>query len=522
MTFPKTGYLILLLFSWNSTSIYAAAVDAFISTGAGQSVNIPLNLAYNNISLVNVSSGASVSINQVSVGASGRVIFTYTPALGFTGGDAFIYSATYSGVVSNATVTVQVGSFNTPRDPIGVMMLHHIQKMCASGAGGQAPTSLVNLCSDISVATPQEQAAFLRQLTPLALAGQNRFTQQLAIQQIDNVRKRLANLRLSISGTNSLSQLYFNWAGKAYAVADLFDSLPTGAGASADEVNSVGYFVSGLFGVGGHDQSVYEAGYDSFARGITAGLDYRITDKFVAGVAFGNNNSNIEVDNKGGYVDIGGYSLLAYTSYYLTAKSYVETVWSVHKNFLDTTRNLDYNVNSAIRHASASSDSENGIFNVSIGTGYELYYKRGFSMNIAANLDVLKTAFDGYSENGAGDKNLVIDKRETSLTVYSLKTQTSYARRYSGGLLMPQLDFAWKHAFDEEATKLRAYYLNDPNKKYFTFLSEVPDKDYFQLNLGLSYIINGGTTGFLDYQRTLGKLGYSQFNLSMGLRVPIN
>jgi len=504
----------------------AKAVDGFISTSSGQGVTITLSVPYDvsGISAGNAAHG-TVTVNQSSPGNPGSVTFTYTPIAGYTGSDSFDYTATFAAAspsLTMATVTVRVGAFNKPSDSPSLRMLQHMEKMCSSGSGGQAPTALVGLCSELSNISAQDIGDFLRQLMPLSLGGQTQITITQASQQIDNVRKRLAALRLGVSGTSSLSQLYLRSNGQLYSLADMMSLTSNGGGASADMHNRVGIFASGHFGAGSHDENENEAGYDNTARGVSAGADYRITEKFVAGVALGNNFASMDIYNDGGNVNVGGYSLLAYSSYYLTRKAYIEAVWSVHKNSLDSRRNINYSVNNISKSDSAYSETDNGIANISVGIGYDAYFKRGLTANVEANIDILKTAFDGYVESGAGDKNLVVGKRESTLTVYSLGTQVSYAVKFSDGVLIPQGNFAWKHEFEKDPSQFSAYFRDDPSQRKFSFNSELPDTDYFLLNLGVSYIDAGGTAGYLNYEKTLGKTGYSLYTFNMGLRVPMD
>ena len=60
-----------------------------------------------------------------------------------------------------------------------------------------------------------------------------------------------------------------------------------------------------------HHQNAFEDGYDSTIPSVTAGGDYRISDKLVAGLAFNYFNSNGNFDSVGGF-SAGGFNINSY------------------------------------------------------------------------------------------------------------------------------------------------------------------------------------------------------------------
>ncbi|MFV2055520.1 MAG: autotransporter domain-containing protein, partial [Thiohalomonadales bacterium] len=118
--------------------------------------------------------------------------------------------------------------------------------------------------------------------------------------------------------------------------------------------------------------------------------------------------------------------------------------------------------------------------------------------------------------------NLIIDKRKLSQTIYSFDTLFTYAISTRGGVIIPQMNIIWKHEFNDDADIVQGRFRNDPDKVTFSFDTEIPDTDYFKLNLGVSQILPGGNTGFIYYERILSKDSYSLSNLSLGIRIPLN
>ena len=516
----KLIIIVMLVFGY--INILSAAPDVFVSTdlNTGLIINVTVPETADTITADNSAQGVAIGVG----GTAANPQFSYSPPNNYNGADTFVYHVLNGGLeVATATVTIQVGPLSSAAQTvIGTpeqVMLQQITDMCSSN-GGQAPPSLTAFCSDFSIASPEERARILRETSPLELGGQNQLSAIQSNQQIDNVRRRMAVLRQGISGPGPLSDLRLNWEKKSYAVNDILDRSSGGA-AAADGNEKLSAFVNGSFGGANHNSSVYEDGYSLSNRGITGGVDFRFNSQLIGGVALGSNRSSMDVDNSGGSVSSSGFSLLGYGSYYVTAQTYVEAIWALHKNSLDATRNMDYTVQGQAQHASAISSTDNAVTSLSLGTGYEKYFSKGITLTSSANLDWVKSGFDGYAESGASDKNLVVSKRSISQQTYSLNGKLTKAVSLPSGVLIPQLDFTWKHEFDGDAQTLEARYRADPTKTYFYLSTETPDTDYFQFNLGASYVVPGGNTGFIYYEKTLAKSGYSIYSLSLGLRMNI-
>jgi len=513
------------------SKVLAVPPDVFVSTDINTAINI--NVSLSDSGTVSANNSTQGVVIGVSGSAPGTVVFSYTPPnASYNGVDSFVYQIDTGTAILSATVTIQVGPYSSSGLSVAgtpeFVSLQHIDNMCSS-SGGQAPPSLTAFCTDFSLATPSERARIARETAPMELGGQNQMASVSTSQQLDNVRRRMAVLRQGLSGAGALSGLQLRWQDKAYAVNDILGDTAygealrqsSGGAAAADGNERLSAFANGSFGGGSHDSSLYEDGYSLSNRSLTAGVDYRFNDKLVGGVALGSTHAGMDVDANGGSVSSRGISLLGYGSYYISAQSYVEAIWSLHKNSMDATRNIDYSVQGVAKHASAISSTNNAVTSLSIGTGYETYFSKGVTMTLSANLDWLNSGFDGYAESGAQDKNLVVSKREISQRIYTLNSRFNKAVSLPSGVLIPQLDFTWKHDFSDSAETMAMRYRADPSKRYFYINSEIPDSDYFQLNLGTSYVLPGGNTGFIYYEKTLGRSGYSIYNLSLGYRMNI-
>ena len=86
-------------------------------------------------------------------------------------------------------------------------------------------------------------------------------------------------------------------------------------------------------------------------------------------------------------------------------------------------------------------------------------------------------------------------------------------------MVTPHFQVEWEHEFKDDPKALTARVLADPNGTPFSLSGEEIDTDYFRLSLGLSLILTKGRSGFLLYERTLGRDGFMQENLGLGVRI---
>jgi uncharacterized protein with beta-barrel porin domain len=82
---------------------------------------------------------------------------------------------------------------------------------------------------------------------------------------------------------------------------------------------------------------------------MTAGLDYRFIKNFIAGIAFGYNNSRANTDSAGSKVKMDGYTFGTYGTYY-NGDFYLDGSVSYGISDYDNTRRIVFPVSTAPQH----------------------------------------------------------------------------------------------------------------------------------------------------------------------------
>lgn len=380
-------------------------------------------------------------------------------------------------------------------------------------------TELLARCVDIMNASGSDAVTALRSLAPDEAAAQGRMGNNFAQQQMGNIGARLAALRSGATGLG-LSGLSFNIKGRfvpgsvfAQALeADARNATPVDLPQVAPKWSG---FISGTVGGGDKTHTASEEGFNFHTRGLTAGADYRYSSATVLGSALGYARSDVDLDANGGGLNASGISLSLYGTYYSTQNFYLDAVLNYGANDYKQTRNITY------FQKTARSDTQAKLLALSVGGGYEFTARSGASAEVSLRLHRIASTIDGYTETGANELNLTLRDQYIQVFSSSLGTRGSWPLSLKWGVLIPQMDVSWEHELNDGAHQIKGNFVNDQFATTFAFKTDDPDRNYFQLGLGASAVIPGGKTAFLQYQTTLGREHYRDYNVALGARVEL-
>lgn len=356
-------------------------------------------------------------------------------------------------------------------------------------------------------------------LSPEEVVTQSRTNRQIGVLQLKNIISRLEAVRRGVRGF-SAKDLGFNVQGENLPRGLAHYALPEdmrGGGASADQVASDwSFFTSGLMGLGDRQATGREDGFEFNTMGLTGGMDYRINRHMVAGVAFGMATSDLELGAQAGQLEVQGYSMTAYGTFYSSRKMYLDAVLTLSNNTFDSVRIIDTGLGNPIETALGSTDSS--LLAFSAGGGYELYSRRGLNIIAKSRLDYMKSTIKGYDEVGAGAFNLSLDDQELTSVILSAGIKINWAKSFRWGIFNPQFDLSAEHEFEGNSVSIKGNFVNDSFGNSFAFKTDELDQDYFDMGLGFTMVFPGGVSGFFQYQAFLSQSYTSTQNLALGLR----
>ncbi|MCG7870427.1 MAG: autotransporter outer membrane beta-barrel domain-containing protein [Candidatus Thiodiazotropha taylori] len=367
-----------------------------------------------------------------------------------------------------------------------------------------------------------ELADALQQIATEEYTATGTLANEAAGTRMDPLISRLTELRsgargFSISGLNiNNSQTLVNRPGYVGQGGSAGDPLMDNALSGFATINS---------GVGEKDANSSSAAFDYDNYRLTAGIDYRLSENLVFGGALSYNRIDTEFDNtatvSGGDLETDGWGGALYGSFYKD-RYYLDTMVSYATSDYDMVRNIYIPSNTAVasinESAKASTDSSDYAF--SIGGGYTIN-QGPISFGPYGRATYMRVDIDSYKERGADASGLnfsVDDQEWTSLTSV-LGAEFSYAISSQQAVIIPQARLGWVHQFENDQSEITASYINDPRNNRFRVLTSEPDRNYFELNLSVSSVLQDGLQLFVNYDTLLGLEDLSDHQFTLGGRL---
>ncbi|NOQ63009.1 MAG: autotransporter domain-containing protein [Methyloprofundus sp.] len=277
----------------------------------------------------------------------------------------------------------------------------------------------------------------------------------------------------------------------------------SGGGASADSFSildeRLNLFMSGNGSFGEQDRTHYSNGFDFTTIGTTLGADYRITDDFTLGTAFGYTASTTDMNQSSAETDIDSYSLSMYASYSLPNSFYLEGIVRTAWNHYDGHGYISSEDNPTVAEQSTSKYKGND-YSVSFSTGYD-YMIKGFSISPFFRYDYIHVDIGSYQEKAGSTRNTIEAQNIDSMRT-ALGTSLSYVFNTDYAVLIPSIRAEWQHEYMNDSRLLGSYqdYLANDSSEIRT---DSPDRDFANLGVGLSAVFPHGISAFFFYETML-------------------
>jgi len=409
-----------------------------------------------------------------------------------------------------------------------------LARQSQGGALTAAQQDLLARCSELvgnAGGRPTEVSAALSQMLNEEVIAQDDAAFTTASAQFDNLTARIAALRSGIRGV-SLGGLAVAGGGGALPLSFLPSAIVADEG-SSDEVGTDfsrwGFFASGTIGRGDSDRVADSPGYQFDTYGLTAGVDYRYSDKLVFGGALGYSDNNTDVNGDQGGLETQGYSASFYGTWYQSEAWFADAVLTWGRNSYDLTRRVRYQIpgssgaiQSVDQVASASPDGTQLQFALSAGRDFN---RGAWSFGPYARVTTTRIDFDGYVERmsapgaAGGGLGMAVDDRQLKSLEGVLGAKASYTMSTSWGILIPHVQIEALHEFEDDPDAIVSRFANDPTGTSIVISPDAVDTDYFNLGLGLSGVFANGRSAFLYYERRAGQRDFSQDSLAVGVRI---
>ncbi len=386
---------------------------------------------------------------------------------------------------------------------------------------------MLTTCERLETDDLTDAAANLDLLAHEEVSTQGRVILETAKLQSAGIHRRLVALRGGVRGVN-LSGLNIRIDGQTLpesVVTALFGDNAQGGSAGEQQgiASRWGSFVNATVIVGDKDKTSQETGFDFRANGITAGADYRLSDKLVVGGALGYSGKDSDFKGNAGNLDINNWHLTAYGSYYRSTSFYLDGLIRLGKNNIDTRRRINLPGDPLQEGVGDTTGQE---YAVSLSGGYE-YSRNALTFGPYGRLGYIRTSINGYTETASNPGNpgtgsvLTIDNQDVDSITAVLGSQASYAISARNAVYLLQLNGEWEHEFRDNSRAIAAQFAYDPTRTSFNIDSDSPDRNYFNLGLGITAVFANGRSGFLHYESRLGQDNVRQYWINGGIRIEL-
>ena len=411
---------------------------------------------------------------------------------GATGGP-FIGAAIVAGAASEAGKSrIEQGDrdimliFDAANDFAGTTQLRY---KLSNSAGDSAPATVtINVIARPDPSKDPEVIGLVQAQTDTA--------KQFARTQITNINQRLEQLHGDSECRNNSLELDLGLED-----AQLRGSLAPLEKAMRDQqavpaCRNFAFWSNGQISWGEQSDDLTELNHTRV--GISGGIDYRFTPKFIGGIAFGYGRDVTDVGQNGTQSRARSFAMSAYGSYRPGPGFYLDGVFGYGSMNFESQR-----------YVTATGDMARGerdghqIFGA-VTAGYE-YRDSGWLLSPYGRIEASHSKLKSFSETGGGIYNLTYGDQSIDSLSAVIGARVEYTFPMHWGLLKPQARLEFAHDFEGASRATLGY--RDIGDLPYGIDVEPFSRDRLQLELGIEAQLNNGWNLGANYKPALGTNG---------------
>ena len=286
---------------------------------------------------------------------------------------------------------------------------------------------------------------------------------------------------------------------------------PGGAAADTMPFEGLNLFVSGDYQHKFYDGAA-EANFNSNRGGLTVGLDAPMSWGLVGG-ALNYNHTDGEFDHDGGDFNQESFGGLFYGSFYPSDSSFIDGVIGLAGKGYTLDRTV---VGAGAILGKAKGDTIGFEFQSSLSGGYDWSFDN-FTIGPRVGIHYLRTELDDFSEGGSPLALHYAEQVEDSLTT-TAGFQGSLAISTSFGVVVPQVNAEYVHEFLNDRRTVHAF---DTTGAPVNFVTDPPDRDYFNVGAGVVFVLPDGVSPFLNFSAEVANRFEETQTVTAGVRLEL-
>ena len=290
--------------------------------------------------------------------------------------------------------------------------------------------------------------------------------------------------------------------------------------ASADVGGGSGFslFASADYQKFDKDTTRFEAGFDRDTVGGTIGADYLFRNGLVLGTAVSYGHEFGSFDTGGGF-DHDAYGVLVYGSVVPISSMFVDAVAGYAWKDYSFDRHTSFAAQGLSISGPTSGDTDGNEFRVGLNAGYDFLLGR-FTVGPRVGVLYRETTIDAFRESGRTGLELAYDNQNIQSLITTVGVYGSVAISTGVGVIVPQATAEYVHEFLDDQRSVGFRLVQDPAQGRYLFQTEPPDRDYFNLGVGVAMVLPNGLQPYLNFRELVGYDDRSSHTVTLGLRVP--
>lgn len=246
-------------------------------------------------------------------------------------------------------------------------------------------------------------------------------------------------------------------------------------------------------------------GYNANAKGFSLGIDGKLTESTVLGLAFSTINTDVDADD-GNHTDVDTNALTGYGS------------WTSGQFFVDGSltygKNRNHSKREIVAGATAKGNYDSDLLGLNALAGYAFDINNGMIVEprVAARYSVVN--IDGFTEKGSSSANLTTGDQRMEVGELGAGVRLAGQFQVAGGILEPEVKAMAYHDFIADSTNSTSTFVLGGNS--FVTSGASSARDSYELGLGATYRKEAVTVG-LGYDR-LTKTGFEADTLTAKVR----
>ena len=236
------------------------------------------------------------------------------------------------------------------------------------------------------------------------------------------------------------------------------------------------------------------------AGDATAGVSFRVTNHFAAGVLFDYNHTDAKTDSSGSKTDVNSYSPGIFATYF-DHGFYANGLFSFGYNTYSNTRNIGF------LGETASSNPDGQQYVGDLDVGYDFHPDKSWVVGPTLGLTYTHLNIDSFTETGAPDANLEVGSQSADSLRSRLGGHLVYQTNTGDVLLQPNITAMWQHEYLDNGSGITSSF-SDFSADPFTIQTASPSRDSALIGIGLTATLSNSMALYLNYLADVGAQDY--------------